>query len=149
MKPKNKYSLRIAFIFPIVLLFIFASCLTPISGPELPHDYTVENHAQGYIFPEGHYYYYDFQKPYSHDFDLYGVFRQLAKVPIGVQDAWYKPYDSVCLIPGSNIALTVIVPPALIVRLEYRDPRIIQLGFIYTENPDTGICNYAVRRYSF
>ena len=137
------------FALPITLLLGLVSCEDQGNQVQLSYSTSIEDHSTSYSFPSGVYYSLVFPQPYSHEFDVNGIFRRVANAGIRSTDAWYKNYNTGCHPPGSIVVLPAEVEPVLLIRTDEATPTLEQLGFVQTQNPSTGSCNYTVKRYVF
>ncbi|HMM11795.1 MAG TPA: hypothetical protein PKE03_06865 [Bacteroidales bacterium] len=109
-----------------------------------------EDHSAGeYVFPSGVYYAYDFESRQTKDLDIKDVLLTLHKNQVKPLEMWYKPGASSCVPPGSEMAMTVMVEPALIVRLGKPNPKMEKIGYQLVEAPSAGSCAFSVQRYRF
>ncbi len=135
-------------ILGITLLFI--GCQSTKTTTQSIPDFIQEDHAStAYHFPQGTYYHYEFSGENMYDFDEKAVISKLLADKIIPQDVWYKPGSSNCSPPGSDMAMTVIVSPSLIIRFDKTNDKINAYGFTAADEPSTGDCAYYVRHYSF
>lgn len=140
---------RFVFALSTILLCLLASCQDQVTDVTLSYYVIIEDHSTSYSFPRGVYYSFVFPQPYTYEFDVDVVLRRVANTGTRLRDAWYKSFNSACAPPGSNLVLPAIVDPVLIVRVESSAPALEQLGFVQTQNPNTGFCNYTVYHYIF
>lgn len=136
----------------VLFLLIFAA-LGCASGKKMQTkipEVVLQNHAEApHIFKAGSYYAYDFQSKIAYVFDEKEMIGRLLKEKVAITDIWNKYGASSCAPPGSDIAMTVIVEPVFLIRLEKKDDRLLALGFLPVDEPSTGDCAYAVRYFKF
>ena len=135
---------------PLSLLLIFA--FTQLKSQEVSSfkDFVHQDHASTeYIFSKGIYYSYTFEGegPF-YEFDEKAVIQKLKDAKIDIQEVWYRPASSNCRPPGSDLAMTVIVDPAFVVRLDKANKDMQKFGFNQTDEPSLGDCAYYVRHYT-
>lgn len=133
----------------ILALGWFATgCRGSLSGAQTLPQAVVEDHSGGnYIFPAGVYYAFDFGQGFSSSFEVNAALTGLHENRFRPLDIWYKPGSSSCVPPGSDVAMTVMVEPVLIIRFKKPQPGIERLGYRMVDEPSVGSCAYYVRRY--
>lgn len=110
----------------------------------------IEDHAsKPYDFKKGKYYTFTFSENAAYNFDEILVIKKLLSEKLDVENVWYKGKMSMCVPPGSDIGMTVIVDPVLLVRLEKANSKMEKLGFVLTTEPTMGECAYFVKNYDF
>lgn len=110
----------------------------------------MEDHAsQAYAFKSGVFYTYVFNDGPGYIADDKAIINKLLAAKIPVKDIWYKAGSSSCVPPGSDMAMTVIVEPVFLVRLENSSAEITSMGFTKADSPEMGDCAYYVRHYEF
>jgi hypothetical protein len=110
----------------------------------------VEDHASfPYAFKAGEFYTFDFTNPSVIGFNEKAAIQKLIDSGVVVTDIWYKSGASGCRPPGSDLVMTVMVDPALLLRLDKSDDQLLKLGYIKTMEPGLGDCAYTVRHYKF
>ncbi len=134
---------------PLSLLLMFAFMQLKSQEVSSFQDFVHQDHASTeYIFSKGTYYSYAFEGegPF-YEFDEKAVIQKLKDAKVDIQEVWYKPASSNCRPPGSDLAMTVIVDPAFVVRLNKANKDMQKFGFKPTEEPSLGDCAYYVRHY--
>ncbi len=138
------------FFLLLSFLVLTTSCALQRNKPLTTVQAVPEDHSsQGYDFPNGIYYTYQFQENALTEFDVNELIQKLIKEDIQLTDLWYKAGSRSCLPPGSIMAMQLIVEPVLLVRLEKDNKKLNQLGFKSTTLTDMGACAYRVKRYRF
>lgn len=133
-----------------LMIGLIASCKSKMTKKNTEPVITMEDHViKTYEFPSGVYYWFEFEDETPYDFDETTIIKSLHQAEIFPTDVWYKGGSSMCVPPGSDIGMTVIVPPALLVRLEKAADAMQGLGFSIPEEPHVGDCAYRVKHYSF
>lgn len=134
----------------LLLVVMSISCRTQKTQSTAEPVVTMEDHASKmYEYPDGVYYVYEFDDETPYDFDETVIIKALLEAGIQPLDIWYKGGSSMCVPPGSDIGMTVIVPPGMLVRLEKVSDQMPTLGFTIPEEPHVGDCAYRVRRYQY
>lgn len=134
----------------IVFLLISVGCRSSKSGAQSLPQPLLENHSAGdYVFPQGVYYAFDFGQNSSVNVEVDGVLAGLRDKHFRPMELWYKPGASSCTPPSSDLSMTVIVEPVLLLRFKKPQPGIEKLGYLLVEEPSAGSCAYMVKRYSF
>lgn len=108
-------------------------------------------------FPDGIYYEYgaasdESEKPSEdqiHHPEL--ILGYIAGHGANLQEAWYRSYASSCSKPGSNMAMDVIVPAKLLIRVEQplSDAQQKRIGLSRVNSPSFSSCPYYIRHYTF
>jgi hypothetical protein len=142
---KIQHLLLIAF-----MIGLFVSCKTKMAKKSTEPVITMENHViEPYVFPSGVYYWFEFEDETPYDFDETTIIRSLHQAEIFPTDMWYKSGSSMCVPPGSDIGMTVIVSPALLVRMDGPMDDMKDFGFVVPDEPHVGDCAYRVKHHSF
>lgn len=132
----------------VTFLIAFSGCGSNKKMKVKMPEAVLQNHAEApHIFKAGTFYAYDFQGQIAYVFDEKEMISRLLKEKIAVSDVWYKPGASSCAPPGSDMAMTVMVDPVFLVRLDKKDDRLMPMGFVLLDEPSTGDCAYAVRYF--
>ncbi len=138
------------FLALILASGILLSCKSPMKTTQSEPNMVMEDHVTSkYIFPDGTYFTYHFPSDTPYDFNEAAIMASLSEAGIKPLNVWYKSGSSMCVPPGSDIGMTVIVEPALIVRLEKANDKMESLGFHPTDEPGLGSCAYRVRNYQY
>ncbi len=131
----------------IVALVLFG-CNNEVTKPNSEYLAAIEDHqTSSYSFPKGYYYCFNFSDIALSEFDLDKVVGRINKNHL--QDVWYKKRSSMCIAPGSQIGLTYIVQPELLVRVSEQDSQLLNLGFVETPTPKIADCAYQVLHYKY
>ena len=72
---------------------------------------------------------------------------KILEADIPITTAWYRAGSNHCRTPGSQVAMTVIVPTRFFVRLDQPDSRLQDMGFIQTQITSIQ-CGFSVQQYS-
>jgi hypothetical protein len=138
-------------IIGFIFVFLMIACQKQITNPKEKPIYTVtfEDHTSGYSFPsDGVYYEYPFssytEKIENGEEFLINLYNQ----GIIIIDAWYQAGSNMCVPPGSDIGMTVIVEPRFIILLESKDNSVAYYNFQQVESPSSIFCGYYVTRYT-
>lgn len=138
------------FLTLILASGILLSCKSPMKTAQSEPNMIMEDHVSAkYIFPEGEYFTYRFPADTPYDFDESAIMTSLSEAGIRPLNVWYKSGSSMCVPPGSDIGMTVIVEPSLLVRLAKTNDKMESLGFRHTDEPGLGSCAYRVRNYQY
>ncbi len=143
---------KIPFLLSLVLIASMAfSCKSKVRKGSSEPAVSIQNHiSDDFSFPaEGVYYSYNFPDNTPYDYDEKAIISLLSESGIQPLDVWYKPGSSMCVPPGSDMGMTVIVEPALLVRLKKASDAMSGLGFTVPEEPNVGSCAYYVRHYKY
>ncbi len=141
---------KILMIITVIGLVLNAGCRSSKSGAKTLPQPIAEDHSSGeYIFPEGVYYTYNFNSSPAYDFELPVAVASLHKRGFCPIELWFKPGASSCVPPGSDMAMTVIVEPVLLLRFKKQQKGLEKLGYEIVSEPSAGSCAYVVKRYSF
>jgi hypothetical protein len=138
--------------FTLILMIIaFAACRSQKARGGSEPLVVMEDHAsKTYEYPtEGAYYTFRFEEETPYDFDETAIISALLDAGIKPLDIWYKGGSSMCVPPGSDIGMTVIVEPGMLVRLGSPSDKMAALGFEMPEEPHVGQCAYRVRHYQY
>lgn len=139
----------------IYQLFIIGIILSSCSA--LKHDTTkvktsdvFEDHqTSAFVFQEGVYYQFRFDEVTTmNGIDELALLNELEKQGVNWQEAWYKAPARMCMPPGSEMGMMVIVEPAFVIKLIKESEKLSQIGFALTDAPSLGDCAYSVKRYS-
>jgi hypothetical protein len=134
----------------MVILLIGGGCqATKKTTGTIPEPKTEDHASQPYAFKSGFFYTYVFNDGPAYIDDDKAIIKKLLAAKIPVKDIWYKAGSSSCSPPGSDMAMSVIVEPVFLVRLENNSAEITNLGFIKADAPEMGDCAYYVRHYTF
>jgi len=136
----------------IISFFILTSagCQEDVTNTDDNFSFVMEDHSNHqYQFPAGVYYEYTFEDWNSYSFNEVNILKDIRNSGIEMNDAWFKHYRSSCAPPGSNIAMQVIVPAELIIRVNRSDIRLNSFGFTKISNPNISHCAYIVKHYTF
>ncbi len=137
-------------IISTLVIMLGVSCKGSKTGPKALPNPVAEDHSTGeYGFPAGVYYMFNFKGSPTYDFDLAGAVNQLKQNGFRPAELWYKPGASSCAPPGSELAMTVMVEPVLLMRFKKEQPGIEKIGYELVEEPSAGSCAYVVKRYRF
>jgi hypothetical protein len=110
-------------------------CLNTVDGSEI-------------IFPDGKYYAFRFDETtISIVIEPETVLKSLTEAGIHWEEAWYKAPARMCVPPGSEIGMMVIVEPAFVVRTAGKVESIAAYGFIETQEPGLGECAFVVQHF--
>ena len=133
-----------------LMSFSFANCqMTKKAVREIPEP-SIEDHASSeYIFEKGVYYAFVFPEGPSYGFDQIAQISKFLAAKIDFDDVWYKSGASGCRPPGSDMAMSVMVDPALLVLLDKADKKLEEMGYILVTEPSMGDCAFHVKRYKF
>ena len=109
---------------------------------------TIEDLARnGYKFGHGSYYMFDFEN-YSYIWnDISDLLADLIQNDIRPTDIWFQGGSSSCVDFKTGTAFHMIVKPKLLIRLDYHDHTLTDLGFITTYNTRF-FCPYHISHYS-
>jgi hypothetical protein len=149
---KNDHFMKTTLYLSLILLaIVFVACRSQKAQSSSEPIVVMEDHASTtYEFPaEGTYYTYQFEEETPYDFDETPLISALLEAGIRPLDIWYKGGSSMCVPPGSDIGMTVIVEPGMLVRLANPSDKMAALGFIVPEEPNVGGCAYRVRHYQY
>jgi hypothetical protein len=133
----------------ISIIMLFCGCSNNKNISEGENRVVVENHAEGYDFPEGIYYRYMREDKESFSFDEQEVLKGIIDKGVKIKDAWFKGYNTSCTPPGSELSMDVIVSAELLVRLEREEDEMVKLNFKREEEPGMENCAYRVKHYIF
>ncbi|MBK9292374.1 MAG: hypothetical protein IPM52_12220 [Bacteroidetes bacterium] len=141
---------RLAFLVTLAIALLMPSCKSGKSAIQSLPQPVAEDHSGGdYVFPEGFYYAFDFEGSQGNGFELEEAVKALSINKFRPVELWYKPGSSSCVPPGSDMAMTVMVEPVLLLRFTKKQAGIERLGYQAVEQPSAGSCAYVVRRYRF
>jgi hypothetical protein len=150
LNPNRSIMKKLIGIALVTFLIAFSGCGTNKKMKAQIPEVVIQNHAEApHIFKAGSYYAYDFQSKIAYVFDEKEIIGRLRKEKVAITDIWNKYGASSCAPPGSDIAMTVIVEPVFLIRLEKKDDRLLAMGFAPVDEPSTGDCAYAVRYFKF
>jgi hypothetical protein len=136
--------------FFVMILLVGGGCkATKKTTGSIPEPKMEDHASQAYAFKSGVFYTYDFNDGPGYIADDKAIINKLLAAKIPVKDIWFKAGSSSCVPPGSDMAMTVIVEPVFLVRLENSSAEITGLGFKKTDEIGLGDCAYYVRRYAF
>ncbi|PKP52287.1 MAG: hypothetical protein CVT92_09780 [Bacteroidetes bacterium HGW-Bacteroidetes-1] len=133
----------------IFLAFSFGCHTSQNTVKTIPEPLTEDHASADYNFDKGIYYTYVFEEGANFGFDEKALISKILTTGSDVKDIWYKSGASMCVPPGSNMGMTVMVDPSLLIRLDKSDTELMNLGFIETTEPGLGDCAYYVKRYRF
>ena len=134
----------------VFLLIVFFGCKEETTKPNYNKSDTIEDHvSRPYFFPPGIYYSYNFPDNTPEDFDPSNLIEQVKHSDVTLRDVWYKGGNRMCVPPGSNIGMDVIVEPAMVIRVDKENLSLIILGFVKTSTPGMGSCSYWVLHYKY
>jgi len=137
-------------LFSFIYLLLSPGCHSTKSGVHSLPQPELENHATGnYTFPAGVYYAFDFGENPGFNFEVAGALAGMRDNHFRPLEMWYKPGASSCTPPGSDLSMTVIVEPVLLVRFKKPQRGIEKLGYQLVEEPSAGSCAYYVKRFRF
>lgn len=133
----------------VILGLISISCRSSKTASTKKPSLTVEDHASDeYHFAPG--VYYKLNLPDNMDeFSEATPIKSLTEAGISFTDLWFKRGGRSCRPPGSDHAMMVIVEPALIIRSDQSDLRLLSMGYTEVQIPDMGSCAYSVKHYKF
>ncbi|MBS4057236.1 MAG: hypothetical protein KGZ82_07965 [Bacteroidales bacterium] len=133
----------------IGLFSSFLACHTQKPTSKDGNKNTIEDHSsKPYAFPTGTYYQFVFNGKSAEGIDVKTLLLELLNLKIPWTDAWYKGPARMCVPPGSDMGMQVIVEPAFIVRLEKQHDGMLQKGFVKTAEPGLGDCAFRVTHFS-
>jgi hypothetical protein len=136
--------------FFVMILLVGGGCKAGKKTTATIPEHLMEDHASGpYVFKAGAFYTYVFTDAPGYISDDKAIINKLLASKIPVKDIWFKQGSSSCVPPGSDMAMTVMVEPVFLVRLERPSDEITGMGFKKTDEPGLGDCAYYVRRYTF
>ncbi len=122
----------------------------PVSGDNsIESNFTIteEDHSGGYQYPTGIYYDYQFREAVATTPKPEALLGKLIEAGIPINKAWYRAGSNHCRAPGSQIAMTVIVPTRFFVHLDQPDSRLTEMG--YQQTQITSIqCGFSVKQYT-
>lgn len=138
------------FLFSFICLLSSAGCHSAKSGVQSLPQPAFEDHSSGnYSFPTGVYYVFDFGEDPGYNFEVADALAKMRANHFRPLEIWFKPGASSCTPPGSDLSMSVIVEPVLLVRFRKTQRGIEKLGYRLVEDPSAGSCAYFVRRYHF
>ncbi len=138
------------FLFSFICLLSSAGCHSAKSSVQSLPQPAFEDHSSGnYSFPAGVYYAFDFGENPGYNFEVADAFATMRANHFRPLEIWYKPGSSSCTPPGSDLSMTVIVEPVLLVRFRKPQCDIEKLGYQLIEKPSTGSCAFYVKRFRF
>ena len=138
-------------ILLIVLITLLCDCKKDVITSDNTPEYIIskEDHTSGYVYPTGGFYYeYSFSSYDDYIENVEEFLINLCNKSIIVTDAWYQCGSRMCVPPGSEIGMTVIVEPRFIIRLEKDNDNVVSNNFYKVQSPTTIVCGYYVTRYT-
>lgn len=104
--------------------------------------------ATSISFPEGKYYALRFDEVSSSAGILPEMLlKRLSDDGIGWEQAWYKAPARMCVPPGSEIGMMVIVEPAFLLKINGQKKDLSVYGLMETTVPDLGECAFRVQHF--
>jgi hypothetical protein len=99
-------------------------------------------------FPEGKYYTFRFDEVSgSAGIVPEKLLKSLSDDGIGWEQAWYKAPARMCVPPGSDMGMMVIVEPAFVIKTSGQQKDLSAYGLAETSAPDLGECAFRVQHF--
>lgn len=141
---------QLILLLSITSIMAFSNCQsTKKAVQNLPESVLQDHASAAFPFQEGAYYSYNFGEGPHYNFDEKEILNRLIAAKLIPSDAWYKAASSSCSPPGSDLAMTVMVDPVLLLRFDKPQANLNEFGFAVAEKPSAGDCAYYVRHYKF
>jgi len=146
MLQKSLYRILLILLLGVV---IASSCSTKRKTTErkvtVCHD-TLD--ASNISFPEGKYYTFRFDEASgSAGIVPDKLLKSLSENGINWEQAWYKSPARMCVPPGSDMGMMVIVEPAFVLKTNGKQHDLSAYGLIETSAPHLGECAFRVQHF--